>query len=109
MKGEGGASSSSFSSNVDDNGNRELSVLAVDDNLVDRKLIEKLLKTSFFKGTAMQATDFHNHAQIFAASNYKINDANVDVKTQKMNHTLFCAKWVIHAGKLWVRYGLDKV
>lgn len=28
----------------------QLHVLAVDDNIVDRKLIEKLLKTSSFKG-----------------------------------------------------------
>lgn len=38
----------------DHHGHEELHVLAVDDNLIDRKLVEKLLKISSCKGSTFQ-------------------------------------------------------
>lgn len=46
-----GGSCSSLMDDDDHHGHEELHVLAVDDNLIDRKLVERLLKVSSCKGS----------------------------------------------------------
>lgn len=51
MNGSGGSCSSLMEVAYDHHHDDELHVLAVDDNLIDRKLVEKLLKISSCKGS----------------------------------------------------------
>jgi len=44
----------------------ELHVLAVDDNLIDRKLVERLLKISCCKGSIILPFMFYNQSLLYA-------------------------------------------
>lgn len=62
----------------------EMHVLAVDDCLIERKVIEKLLKTNFFKVTtvdsaerALEVLGFHEEQSTCAASNVKAFKVNM--------------------------------
>lgn len=67
------SASFSLSNKVDDvhiNGEQqELHVLAVDDNLIDRKIVEKLLKNFSCKGTSKNTFDFLESCFIFHSKN----------------------------------------